>query len=400
MARYLAYTSPARGHLYPLMATLLELQKRGHEVHVRTLASQVAALRSLGLHADRVDPAIEEVPLDSWQASTPQEGIAGVLETFAKRAAHEVPDLQQAISEVGPDALVVDITAVGAAAVTEASSIPWAQSIPYFMFSQFSPGGPAQFTPAPFSLDPAGVDLLNAPRLPLGLSAITGADDMLRARLYLYYTAPPFEPGHTLPSSFRMVGPGLWDPPGDTPGWFDDLDRPVVMVTASSEYQRDDALVAAALGAVHDENVRVVVTTAAHDPGDFPAPASGRVVRFLSHGPLLKKAACVVCQGGMGITQKALAAGVPVCVVPFGRDQFDVAERVVATGAGTRVLPWELTPESLGTAIRQAMDMRPGAQRVATGLARAGGAPAAADALESLVATAPLPAHVEVGGHV
>ena len=30
----------------------------------------------------------------------------------------------------------------------------------------------------------------------------------------------------------------------------------------------------------------------------------------------------------MGITQKALAAGVPVCAVPFGRDQFEVARRV------------------------------------------------------------------------
>ena len=41
--------------------------------------------------------------------------------------------------------------------------------------------------------------------------------------------------------------------------------------------------------------------------------------------PILEIAACVVCHGGMGITQKALAAGVPVCAVPFGRDQPEVA---------------------------------------------------------------------------
>ncbi|MFN2463677.1 MAG: glycosyltransferase [Candidatus Dormibacteria bacterium] len=400
MARYLAYTSPARGHLYPLMATLLELQERGHEVHVRTLASQVDTLRGLGLRAERIDPAIEAVALDTWQASTPQEGISGAFQTFARRAVHEAPELQAAITEVAPEALVVDITAVGAAAVAEASSVPWAQWVPFFEFSQFSPGGRDGFTPAPFSFDPAGVEVLNTPRRLLGLPSITGADDMLRAPLYLYYTAPPFEPGHTLPTSFRMVGPGLWDPPGDAPGWFDDLDKPIVMVTASSEYQRDDALVSAALGALRDETVRVVATTAAHDPGEFAAPATGRVVRFLSHGALLRKSACVVCQGGMGITQKALAAGVPVCVVPFGRDQFDVAERVVAIGAGTRVMPWELTPESLGMAIREAIAMRPGAQRAAAGLARAGGTPAAADALESLVPVAHRRAHMEVGGYV
>ena len=41
MARLLAYTSPARGHLYPIVPILLELQRRGHEIGLRTLASQV-----------------------------------------------------------------------------------------------------------------------------------------------------------------------------------------------------------------------------------------------------------------------------------------------------------------------------------------------------------------------
>lgn len=42
MARILAYTSPARGHLFPVTAILLELGRRGHEVSVRTFASQAA----------------------------------------------------------------------------------------------------------------------------------------------------------------------------------------------------------------------------------------------------------------------------------------------------------------------------------------------------------------------
>ena len=44
MTRFLAYTSPARGHLYPIIPTLLELTHRGHNVHMRTLASEVPAL--------------------------------------------------------------------------------------------------------------------------------------------------------------------------------------------------------------------------------------------------------------------------------------------------------------------------------------------------------------------
>jgi UDP:flavonoid glycosyltransferase YjiC (YdhE family) len=56
MACFLAYTSPARGHLYPITATLLELRDRGHDVHVRTLASEVEALQRLGLHAGATGP--------------------------------------------------------------------------------------------------------------------------------------------------------------------------------------------------------------------------------------------------------------------------------------------------------------------------------------------------------
>jgi hypothetical protein len=36
----------------------------------------------------------------------------------------------------------------------------------------------------------------------------------------------------------------------------------------------------------------------------------------------------------MGATQKALAHGVPVCAVPFGRDQLEVARRVEVAAAG------------------------------------------------------------------
>ena len=49
--KVLAYTSPARGHLFPLMPILDELSSRGHEISVRTLASQVPMLRERGFDA-------------------------------------------------------------------------------------------------------------------------------------------------------------------------------------------------------------------------------------------------------------------------------------------------------------------------------------------------------------
>lgn len=141
---------------------------------------------------------------------------------------------------------------------------------------------------------------------------------------------------------------------------------------------------AVALVGERGEPVRVVATTASLDPASFAAPANARVERFLPHGPLLRVAACVVCHGGMGITQKALAAGVPVCAVPFGRDQLEVARHVEVAGAGTRLLPGRLTPERLRASVRTAMSRAEGARRLAAAFRNAGGARAAADALESI----------------
>ena len=388
MARFLAYTSPARGHLYPIVATLVELRRRGHEVHVRTLGSEVGALRALGLHADRVAPAIEQLPLDDWRWSTPEEALAGGLQTFAERSVHEVPDLERAIGDVDPDVLWVNVTTVGAAAVAEAGTTPWAQWSPFFQHYALAPDASTQLTLIPFTLAPAGMDVLNGPRRRLGLAPLADPAEAWRAPLYVYFTAEPFEvAGLDLPPSFRLVGPGLWEPEGEARDGLEDLEEPLVLVTASSEFQRDAALIEAALEALRSDDIRVVVSTVAHDPERFQASANARVVRWLPHGQLIRNAACVVCHGGMGITQRALAAGVPVCVVPFGRDQAEVAARVTAAGGGTHVPLDALSPASLRTAILQAMTMRAGAQRIADGFARAGGAPAAAEALESLLVT-------------
>jgi MGT family glycosyltransferase len=389
MARFLAYTSPARGHLYPMAATLLELLARGHEVHVRTLSSEVSILRTLGLHAEAVDPSIEHTPLDTWRATTPENGLELALATFSRRAAHEVPDMSAALARVRPDALVVDITSVGAAAVAEAEGLPWARSIPLLQHVSFAPEPATEVTMVPFGIAPPGLDVLNEPRRRLGLPDVIAAD-VWRAPLDLYFTAPPFEDASlAFPPSFRLVGPGLWEAPSDVPGWLDDIDRPLILVSISSEFQRDDALVQVALDAMESEDVTVVGTTAAHDPDRFRTPANARVVDWLAHGEVVSRAAAVICHGGMGITQKALAAGVPVCVVPFGRDQFEVAARVAASGSGTVVMPDALGPETLRSAVTEALTMRAGAQAIAAGFERAGGPVAAADELETLLSAAP-----------
>ncbi len=85
-------------------------------------------------------------------------------------------------------------------------------------------------------------------------------------------------------------------------------------------------------------------------------------------------------------TQKALAAGVPVCVVPpFGRDRFDVAGHVQVADAGTPLPAPRLRPDRLRKAVRDAMEKKAGAERIAATFAADGGPRMAAEALKELL---------------
>ncbi len=405
MSKILVYTSPARGHLYPLVPTLEELRRRGHQIAVRTLASEVGRLRKLGLAATPIAEAIEAREIDDWKASSPPAALLAACRTFVDRGHHELADLRAAIDAERPDVLFTDVNSWGAAAVAEASGLPWAVFAPYFLPVR-APGIPAWglgMSPARGLLgrlrdallwpivnllyDRALVGL-NGVRRKAGAAPFRHvAEFATRAPLVVSYTAEPFEYARAWPSNVRLVGPGTWEPVTDEPSAAAAPDsRPLVLVTCSTEFQDDARLIEVALAALADEPVRVVATTGAIDPARFSAPKNAEVVRFAPHGPLLREAACVVCHGGMGITQKALAAGVPLCVVPFGRDQLEVARHVVEADAGTRLSPKQLDPARLRRAVEEARQKTAGARRIAEAFARAGGAKAAADAIEQATA--------------
>jgi hypothetical protein len=64
----------------------------------------------------------------------------------------------------------------------------------------------------------------------------------------LYITAEPFAyPRRDWPPSVRMVGPGIWDVPVESPAWLEEFKRTLVLLTCSSGLQNDIKLVRAAL---------------------------------------------------------------------------------------------------------------------------------------------------------
>lgn len=278
----------------------------------------------------------------------------------------------------------MDITSIGAAALAESAGLPWAQWIPLFQHFSYNGARADSITRAVRNRS-CGHRRAHGPRIQVGLRPVLGGEDVWPAPLNLYLTAPPFQdPDLTLPESFRVVCPASWEPPTSALDLLANCPDPVVLVTASSEYQPDPAIIETALAALADEPGTAICTTAAHDPSSFDALPKGRIERWLPQLQILERASGVVCHGGMGITQKALAAGVPVCVVPFGRDQFEVARRIATEGAGTVVPPDQLTPANLRRPIAEAATMRSGARRIAASFAAWDAASGAATAVEAL----------------
>ena len=401
MARILAYTSPALGHALPISALLSELARRGHEIHLRTLHAAVETGQHLGFNTDTIDPRIAAIEHDDWKASKPPDGLKRAFAVFGRRAPLEIADLADAVEHVKPDALLVDVLCWGALSAAEAGTIPWA------CFSPFTPLLRADGMP-PFGpgLKPlpnvvgrvrdtllrtmmsgtvnSGLPALNAAREGLGLQRVRSMDEFWRrAPLMLVASGKPFEYPHAdYGDAVQMIGPCALDPADTAPTWLTSIDRPIVLVTTSSEKQGDDNLVQTAMAALADEPVHVVATLPAAEPNALPAPSNATVCRLVPHGPVLDRAVCAVTHGGMGATQKALLHGVPVCVVPFGRDQFEVARRVEVARCGTRLPAKKLSAERLRAKVREAMTMTDGAKRVAEGFAATGGLARGADLFE------------------
>lgn len=330
------------------------------------------------------------------------------LRQFGERARFQIPDLQAAIESERPDVLFVDEGAWGAAAAAERSGLPWAFSIvsPVPLPSQDAPPFGLGLAPRRDAIGRVRDRLarrlvlgtlerlisshVNPVRAELGLRPVRTLNDIfLAAGRVLAYTAEPFEyPRRDWPAEVRLVGPGLWEPPAAPPAWLADVGRPLVLVTCSTLFQDDRRLAEVACEALAGEEVEVVVTTGDVDLSAFRPAPNVRVERFVPHSPVLGRAACVVCHAGMGITQKALAHGVPVVAVPFGRDQPEVARRVEVARAGVRLPARRLSPDRLLAAVRRARALRPGAERIAAAFAAAGGPATAAGALEELTARA------------
>ncbi len=402
MAVVLAYVDAVPGRLYPLVPTL-ELTRRGHRRHRGRHRPRRTPARAGPHRSPRAaDRAVRARRLEGpHPLRRPHVGARPV-----RRARPRPGDRsRRAIESDQPDALFIDEGSWGAAAAAERSGLPWA-------FSLVSPVPLTSRDAPPFGLGlghattrsadcatvshAADARVARAHRRPRGQrppcrARRAAVHDHRRVYLAAYavlaYTAEPFEyPRSHWPPKLTSSGPASGNRRPTPRRWLDDLQAGRSCSSPARPCSRTtDASPTSPAGLLRGQPSTSSSRPPTSTPPASPTAANVRVERFVPHAPVLDRAACVVCHAGMGITQKALAHGVPVVAVPFGRDQPEVARRVEVAGAGIRLPARKLRAEPLRGAVRRAVSLRPGAERIAAAFATAGGAVVAANEVEGLI---------------
>lgn len=420
MARFLISVWPSVGHVYPAIAIGRALVEQGHDVSFHTRPLFARHLETLGM---------DVIPLTTMPGMT-EHGISlrdepagswAMKKAFQQRFIAPLPELVRIVRDAAeacrPDVIINDYVSFAPLIVGELTDTPVATltmtafSWPGEDFAPFGSGLPPAHdaaTRARYATLRANgeaffadvVDAFNAARAAHGLPArpspLPAATLSQYLQLVLSIPALDYE-RDDLPPQVHYTGLCAWDPPAppdpDTAAWLAELaaDRPLVLVAASSIFTRSAGLIDAALTGLADLDVGVLATLPFdHSLHSTPLPPHIRLARFVPHAQVLPRASAVVAHGGFGGVSKALGHGLPLVVVPYAGDQPEVAQRVVAAGAGLRLDPAALTPAALRAAVREALgddSYRRRARDVATALAQWNGPREAATLLSRLAAT-------------
>ena len=183
------------------------------------------------------------------------------------------------------------------------------------------------------------------------------------ADAYMQLSVPRFEFPRQIPPTVHFVGtPPIIPGQAPLPPWAHELDgsRKVVLVTQGTFANHNlGLLIAPTLAALATEpDVLVVATTGGRPvdaiPGDVPSNA--RVASFLPFEWLLPHVDVLVTNGGYGSVNQAMSFGIPLVTAGMTEDKADVNARVAWSGVGLNLATNEPTQEALRAAVRTALD--------------------------------------------
>jgi UDP:flavonoid glycosyltransferase YjiC (YdhE family) len=358
------------GHLQPLVPFLDAARRRGDEVLVVAPPAMCDMVRGTG-HPFRAggEPAEAEVAAIREQlpvAPRQEASILGNRELFGRLATTAMlPHMEQVFAEWAPDLVLRDPCEYASAVIAHRLGTPAAQVAVSVAEGEWNSIAVAQ------------------PALEEHRAGLT---DELRASPYLTRFPASLDPSPFADTiRFREHRAVATSP---LPDWWDRSDAPLVYLTfgtvlghmtlAGDTYRT-------ALAAVASSATRVLLTVGRRfDTTSIGVtPSNVHVEPWVDQQSVFAEAALVVCHGGSGTAFGALAAGLPLVLVPLFADQFENSRRISAVGAGL-VVDRRDDPARIREAIETVLAepaYREGAQRIADEMASA---PAVDEVLASL----------------
>ncbi|WP_328663566.1 macrolide family glycosyltransferase [Streptomyces sp. NBC_00328] len=392
---------PIAGHLFPNLAVVEELIRRGHRVSFATGESQAEAVRHTGADVITYGSSFDDVK--KLNLTQDRDGANTPL-TVLKDGTAMLEEVKARLADDRPDLVLYDMLAFHVGRVLARTwGVPAVQLNPMFASNEHfslhramhdappaADGGQEEQKPQALS---AGMGEWFAALA--GLLASHGVDtppgEFLTAteELTLVYLPREFQyEGDTFDETFVFAGPcvnnrmfmDIWQPPADG--------LPVVLVSLGGIFNELPDFFHTIVRAFTDKPWHAVITVGnGIDPDELgPLPANIEVHRWVSHSTVLEHARLLVSHGGTGSVTESLSLGVPMVVIPQSSDTRPTARRVEELGLGRRLDHTELGPELLIKTVEDVAadgEIRANVDRMKEHMRTAGGTARAADALEA-----------------
>ncbi len=410
-------------NLPPSLGLTRRLVERGNDVRVLGEPCNAAEIEAAGCifvsytnAPHRATKSATEDFVRDWEATSPVEALARLQSRlmFGPALAY-ARDVLAELAREPADVVVTNYVLFGAMAAAEKAAIPYVVLAPG-IYEVPRPGAP----PVGLGLQPMrgplgamcdallgafvqrlagrGLPALNAAREQLQLNALHHPWQAYdRAARMLVLTSPSFDwTGKSLPSNVRFAGPQIDDPAWaeawQSP-WQADAPSPLVVASLSTTYMNQDALTQKIIDSFDGLSATGLITVGPSiDPDQFHAPANAIIRPAAPHNQIFPLASVVITHAGHGTAIRALASGVPLLCIPMGRDQSDIAARVVARGAGLRLSP-QASVEVIRQAIRRLLEepsFHEHARRLGAAIAEDARHSTAVDELEAAASSAHL----------
>jgi UDP:flavonoid glycosyltransferase YjiC (YdhE family) len=308
------------GHLNPLLPFLAAARRHGHDTLVIGPPALEPLVRLAGYRFRAAgEPPEEEVgPIRERLPVVPQAEASalGNRELFGKLAtAAMLPEMARLRAEWLPDLVLREPCEYASAVVAGEAGIPAAQ--------------------VAISLAEAEAASIRV-ATPALLAHRKSLVDELWASPYLTRFPASLDPS-PFPRTvrFRDTRPAPGRP---LPDWWSGSRAPLVYVsfgTVLGYMSIAGSVYRTMLMAVKDVDARVLLTVGRRfDPSSLgPIPGNVHVEAWVDQAEVLDVADLVVCHGGSGTAFGALAAGVPMVIVPVFADQFENGRRITEAGA-------------------------------------------------------------------